>query len=70
MQEDILGPLHDLGEPYDPCARCGAVLPPAQLRVVPEEWLGEGHAEHTVVCASCWDAIERGEDLQPPDVEA
>jgi hypothetical protein len=62
MEEDVLGTMRTVSKPvvYMKCARCGKMTPQADAVVVPADALST-HSEYEHLCASCYAALEDGE---------
>lgn len=62
MQEDMVGPLDDLGHRYEACSVCGQLYPATLLRARDGEVaLGVRSAQEDV-CAECGRLLDQGEE--------
>lgn len=70
MEEDEAGLRHELGsvKPAVPCGSCGRMVVAGEERRLESARMDEAGSPYTVVCESCFRAIEAGEvDLATVD---
>ncbi len=70
MEEDVAGPLRELGRKVVTCPRCGRPAMKDLMIRLPVDYAEPGAVvDYDVVCPACWTEMEKGEEpaIEPPE---